>query len=46
MSRIEHNQESPMDPQPPADTLRSLRIILQKLEQNFDADETPRRWPS
>jgi hypothetical protein len=27
-----------MDPQPPADTLRSLRITLQKLEQNFDAD--------
>ena len=28
-----------MDPRPPTDILRSLRITLQKLEQNHHADE-------
>jgi hypothetical protein len=39
MSRIEHNQEPPMYPRPSSDTLRSLRITLQKLEQNFEVNE-------
>ena len=31
-----------MQPRPTSDTLRSLRITLQKLEQNFDGDEDAR----